>query len=269
MPLGVYSDVRRYNYTHTGAGDTGASTIVKPSPWPLSPYEKVVASTPGLMNWWPLSSDSLTGLGPKYQNVAGPGWLTPTGTITAVPGIIPGSKAGALKIATASNLAGTFYQVWPSSWETNMSVEWWMVLTSLGTDTAFAGDWDNSSNGWMCYTNGGNLRMYNGTNHIDSGAGIFTTGKLYHVVCVFGGSEAPTADYVSRAYVNGKQVISGNLVLDSTHDTITKTGQFKINNYGSGATGTLAGTFQHMQMYNRMLQPLEVAQHYQAGFARA
>lgn len=272
-PSVVYTDPRQYDTAHSAAGDTGFNPLTKISKWPLSPYEKVVAATPGLGMWWPLGY-AVTPT-PSYYSYGGAAGATTlagggSGSNSVVAGLVPGSRNGAVKLTGGRYLWAEDYLVWPMGWETIMSVEFWINFSSLGTDAAICGEWDSSSNGWMVYSSSGDLRMYCESNNITHNS-TFSTGKTYHVVCCFGGSQAPTADYVSRAYVNGVQVMSGNLVGGvSGKNTVTSSVQFQVNAYGTlgGGTGLHAFTMQHLAFYNRMLQPAEVRQHYQAGFAR-
>lgn len=265
-------DPRKYDTPHSSSGDTTFNPITRMGLATLGVYEKVIAATPGLAMWWPL------GYAPggysylTYGNAVGAATLLAkgSGTDTLVAGIVPGCKAQAVRLAGGRYLAQQDYRVWPMSWETLMSVEFWVYFSTVGTDAALVGEWDSLSNGWMAYSSSGDLRMYCGGNHI-SQTGVFTADKTYHVVCVWGGSQRPTADYVSRAYVNGVEVLNGNLVVPSGTDTITRDAHFQVNAYGStdgGGSGPHSMTIQHISIYNRMLQPAEVLQHYAAGFAR-
>jgi len=274
-PLAVYKDVRTYDIAHGSAGDTGFDPLTRPAAGvQLSPYERVIAATPGLAMWWPLCAQgpaptvALTG----YGDAAGATTLVPagSGTDTLVPGIVPGSRNKAVKLASGRYLIADDYRVWPMADETIMTVEFWVQFQTLGSDSALVGEWDASSNGWMVYSSSGDLRMYCTSNHMDH-ASSFVVGPTYHVVAVFGGSQSPTSDYVSRAYINGVQAMSGNIVLGSGKTTFTTSARFQVNAYTTdgGGGGHHGMTIQHISIYNRMLQPAEVLQHYQAGFARA
>lgn len=273
MPLGIYSDPRTYDTVHSAAGDTGFAPVTRPSlGMQMSPYEKVVAATPGLAAWWPLCSKATVwGVGQGYGNACGGATLKNlgAGTDTVVPGIVPGSKNNAVKLNGAAYLVAGDYRVWPQQWETLMTTECWVNFSTLNADVCLMGEWDNTANGWMVFVASGDLRMYCGGNNITLST-FLTTGKTYHIVCVFGGSGTPTADYVSRAYVNGVDVLHSNLSLAAGTDTTTKNAHFQINSYGNTDGGHTQNnmTIQHVALYQRMLQPNEVKQHYQAGFAR-
>ncbi len=269
-PASVLTSPVRYDTPHVAAGDTGFNPITKPTLWTPSLYERVIAATPGLAQWYPL------GYAPggysyfTYGNAAGANTLEASGSGTdkVVPGLAPGSRAQAVQLAGGRYLWSEDYLCWPMGWETIMAVEFWVYFSALGNDSAILGEWDSGSGGWMIYCTSGELRMYSGTNHLDHAA-AFTTGKTYHVVCCWGGSGSPTTDYVSRAYVNGVEILNGNLVVSG--NTVTTSAHFQINAYSSsdgGGSGKHDMTLQHISIYNRMLQPLEVQQHYQAGFAR-
>lgn len=261
--------------------NTGFSRLSKGTLYSvLSPYERVVLGTPGLAMWWPLHAkvqETVTGPVIGYNNAAGAGDLQPqgSGADTIVPGIVPGSRNTAVKLSGGRYLRDGDYKVLPAGWETVMSVEWWMRMDALAQDVAFLGEFDSSSNGWLCYsdkgsgTRGNSLYMYCAGNRIGAD-NLFTAGQTYHVVCVYGGCDLTDGgDYLSRGYVNGVEVFNGSLVTDGVHDTIATSVFFTVGQYKNGAaSNSFAGTMQHVAIYYRMLQPLEVKQHYEAGFAR-
>lgn len=273
-PLAVYSDLRTYDTNHTAAGDTGFDAIARQTfNGRMSPYAKVIASTPGLAQWWRLNYTAPDWGTTQYGNSAGATTLRTlgAGTVTAAPGLVPGDPSPSAKLAGGSYLDAGDYRVFPMGAEAIMSVEFWVNFDSLLSDVGLVGEWISSS-GWMVYYNtGGGLGQYVGDASLNSASGVFVAGQTYHVVCVWGGSSGPTADFVSRAYVNGVQVISGNLVISSgLHPPYTENTRFEIGQYGNGAgANALHGRIQDVSIYNRMLQPREVAQHYQAAFARA
>ncbi len=273
-PLGVFSDPRHYDTPHAAAGETGFNPITKQSVSPLSPYEKVIAATPGLAQWWPLGyAVTPTPSYYTYGNAAGATTFEAGGSgVSIVPGLVPGSRSQAVSVPATGYLWAEDYRMFPMGWETIMSVELWVKFQTIGTDSALIGMWDNSTNGWMVYSSSGDFRLYCAANNLTQ-ASSFVTGKTYHVVCAWGGSQDPTADYLSRMYLNGVEVKNGNLVAGG-HDTITTSAHLQCNAYGNSDGGNGGGThhaftLQHISMYNRMLQPLEVVQHYQAGFARS
>ena len=279
MPLAVYADVRQYDTIDAGSpGKTNSNANSRPSLYPLCPYERVVAATPGLSAWWPLGYVAKQQPGGSaysfftYGNAVGGATLLAagSGSDTLVPGIVPGSRNKAVKLAGGRYLATQDYRVWPMAAESLMSVEFWINFQTIGSDDALVGEWDNSSNGWMLYSSSGDLRIYCTSNNLTASS-IFVTNKTYHVVGVWGGSQPATADFVSRVYVNGVDVLHGNLVLSGSLLPTTANAHMQINAYGSsdgGGSGPHAFTMQHLAFYQRMLQPAEVMQHYQAGFAR-
>ncbi len=224
--------------------------------------------------WWPFSYAPGGYSYFTYGDAAGCSTLLSAGSGSGVlvPGLIPGSKSQALKLSGNHYLATQDYRVWPMGFESLMSVEFWINFQTIGTDSALVGEWDDSSNGWMLYSSSADLRIYCGGNNLTLSAPAFVTNKTYHVVGVWGGSQSPTADYNTRVYLNAVDVLHGNLVLAGGTSTITSNAHMQINAYGNtdGAPslGKHAFTIQHLAFYNRMLQPREVAQHYQAGFVR-
>lgn len=265
--LGVYSDPRTYDTVHTAAGDTGFDQITKPAS--LSPYKKVIAATPGLAMWWPLNKIGTVyngGLTTGYLNAAGGTTLATSGTVANAAGLIPGDRNGSAHL-TSAHLDAYDYRVWPMCDETMMSVEFWINFDSISNDVGLVGEW-GSSVGWTIIQVNGDLRMYVGPNFL-AATGVFATGKTYHVVGVYGGNQSPTGDFLSRLYVNGTSVQSGNLVATGSTVTVNTSVPFQIGQYAnSGGTSSLSGRIQDVAIYNRMLQPAEVRQHYAAGFAR-
>jgi hypothetical protein len=225
--------------------------------------------------WWRLNQfKTVPGLTSGFLNSVGATSLRTQGggTVTIAPGLIPGDASPSAKLAGGSYLDGVDYRVWPMPDETIMAVEFWINFDSILGDTGLVGEWgsDGSHNsGWMIYSDSGSIRMYVTGNNI-AVSSIFAANQTYHVVACWGGSQSPTADYVSRAYVNGVQVLSGNLVLSVAGTTYNEAIRFQIGQYANGAGGNaLHGRIQDVSIYNRMLQPAEVRQHYQAGLARA
>jgi hypothetical protein len=141
----------------------------------------------------------------------------------------------------------------------------WVYLRSLPIDCGYIGEWQTNS-GWMLYSAGGtDLRMYSGSVHIDF-AGVLTVGR-HHLVAVWGGEQPPTPDYYSRLYIDG--VLVGSGLLAGTVTVNNDTTRFTIGNYANGGgTNNVDGIVDEVAIYNRMLQPEEVRQHYQAAFAR-
>ena len=269
-PLGVLSDVRLYNYLFASSSNPGSSTITPPSPGGrLGTYEKVIAATPGLGHWFPLYEKIGSGI---YYSAAGGETLfsTGAGSESIVAGIIPGSRNKALHLPSGRFLNELNYQVWAmSGTELNMTIEFWVQFSALTNAAGLIGEW-HANDGYLIQTTGGDgsgIRMFTTGNVIASGTGVLKAGVPLHIVAVWGGSASPP-DYLSRLYVNGKQVASGALSNNGTNNVYTSAVPFQINSYENGTGASASATYQHIAIYNRMLQPVEVAQHYAAGFAR-
>ena len=273
LPLSVLADKRLYNYHFDSSSNTGSSSITYASPGgQLGVYERVVASTPGLSQWFPLYESRNGASGKQIMSAAGGNTLfaTGTGTESFVAGIVPGSRNKAIHLPSGRTLNELNYDAWAmSGHEINMTLEFWVQFSSLSNSAGLVGQWD-SNNGYLVQTTGGDgsgIRMLTTGNVLASGTGALKAGVPLHIVAVWGGSATPP-DYISRLYVNGQQVASGTLV-NSGANVYDTAGPFQVNSYASGAGTSPSATYQHIAIYNRMLQPIEVAQHYAAGFARA
>lgn len=257
-------DPRQYDVAATSPGSSGFTPITNPG---NSYYAQVIKSTPGLMNWWRLGKTFATWgttspNPPFWSNSAGAASLwSPNGSALG-SGLITGDADGAAVLTTSRYLEAFDYRAMSSTGEI-LSAECWVNLSNLGTDTALIGEWQ-SNVGWMIYNAAGTLKLYVAGSHIDAPSPI-VTGTLYHVVGVWGGQQSPTPDYLSRLYVNGIEVVNGLMPLASgSIDTFAT--RFQVNQYGSaGGTGLAAGTWDEIALYTRMLQPDEIAQHYNAG----
>jgi hypothetical protein len=277
--LAPLTDPRTYR---TGAADapTSSSFTALGSPYSfqplnvpgfLSPYARAVASTPGLTGWWRLgasytaaSDNSATP--PYFLDSAGDVSLRQqgAGTPKLVVGLIPGDPDPAVDL-NGGYLDGFNYFETPSGNET-YSAEGWMYYKTSTADTALMGEWVGAAGGWMLYVNGTTLSLYAQSQHIDAAAAL-KVGALHHIVGVWGGLQSPNPDYVSRLYVNGVQVASGNFTSSSTLQTVSR--RFEIGQYSNGGgTNPLAAVVDELAVYNRMLQPAEVTQHYTAAFQR-
>lgn len=268
-------DLRLYDRkTISAFGDTGSSLLTRPYLDKLGAYEKTILATPGVAMWWPFAKQ-IAGVTPGfYSNAAGATTVFATGggSFAAVSGIIPGSPNPALHLSGGCYLTEADYRVWPMCDEVMLTVEFWVKFNTLATDCGLVGQYDGSGNGWMIYMGNPDdsiIYMANGGHFLSAPTGTIKPGVPFHICAVFGGSQSPTADFVSRLYVNGKQVASGNLA--AANNTITTTSGFQINSYAGSPSGGGSHSdmvIQHVIVYNRMLQPVEVAQHYAAGFAR-
>lgn len=299
MPLRVLQDPRTYYRAWTAGNGSGGNTDETPiaSPYAagairgqLSPYARAVLSTPGLMNWWRLgktltqaqASPPPTSFtkAPFFANSAGAATLRTQGTGTAslVAGLIPGDPDGACKLDGSSYLDAFDYKAQCSTWEVQ-SVECWIKLSSLSTEFGIVAEWGNgvnstSESGWMLYCPGssGDLRLYSGDAILTASAAL-AANKLYHIVGVWGGQESSTPDYYTRIYLNGVCVANGLEAVTTFFMNPASGSYSRLNigayNQGLANGGFLNGVVDEVSTYNRMLQPEEVAQHYQAAFARS
>lgn len=265
--LPAFADLKRYDTAPTvnpPGGNTGYTTLHKPG---ASVYEKVIASTPGLVHWWGLDSKQSVTVGAEtvgYRNQAGAAVLSvAAGTVTNVPGLLPGSRSGAAKLTSSAYLNCNDYFIQTGEHEI-LTLEMWIKAASFPADSALAGQWKTNS-GWalLFNTSNGTLAFIAGSEQALSQASAIATGKTYHVVLVFGGVQN---DYTTRLYLNGVQTATGSYTAAGT--MYTTASQFEVGTYSSAAGGTFDCTYQHIAIYSRMLQPSEVTQHYQAAFAR-
>lgn len=276
-----YSDVLAYDGTN-GASSGTQGTLWTPISDPktrgvLSPYAKAILSTPGLNAWFRLGKTRVS-IGPNwaasppyFPNYAGATNLRTqgTGTPTLTTGLVPGDYAQACKLpggAGAAYLDGVDYDVWPSTGEI-MSCEIWVMFTASPNDTGIVGQWGGTPNkGWMLYAHTTTIRMYAGTVFLEL-TNALANNKVFQIVGVWGGEGTPHGDNVSRLYLNGVEVKNGDLTGGNLLQPATF--RFQIGQYANGGgTTSLGGIVQDCSVYSRMLQPLEVKQHYNAAFAR-
>lgn len=274
-PGDVLPDPRTYFRPYTAGGGQGGSMGETPiAPFcangvtggVMSSYAKAVSSTPGLMNWWRLNKDvnvNRTGEAPYFANSCGAATLRTlgSGTATLVPGLIANDPDLAVNL-NGKHLNAFDYRAYISTNEV-WSAEMWVRPSSLGADTAMMGEWMNGD-GWLLYSlTGSDLRLYAGSSYIEA-PNVLSVNQTYHIVGVWGGFQGPQPDYQSRIYVNGICVKAAFLVASPN---LANFGcQFEIGRYkNGGGQRAFNGVVDEVAMYNRMLQPEEVAQHYAAG----
>lgn len=260
----VFYDPRIYNSYPSQGSYTTYTTLYKPID---CAYEKVIASTPGLVHWWTmdkLDTDLPIGVPTTgFRPSAGAACLSvKSGTVTNVAGLLPGSKGRAAKLTSSAYLEIGDYFTGTGNIEIG-TWELWVNLGAIPSDSALISAWLSNAGWLMGLGTGGNIYFNVGSSQIYSAAGaLASTGKTYHVVAVLGGTQQ---DYYSRLYVNGAQVASA---LNNSSQQVGMTRAIQVGTYANGAGGKFDCTYQHISIYSRMLQPAEVRQHYEAGFAR-
>lgn len=276
LQANVFADRRAYT---TGDSPPG-STLYTPltgqgafgaSPGFMSPYARVISTTPGLAHWFRLGKTYTT----VQADVASPPYFDSSvsaqslrtqggGTPKLAPSLVPGDPDPACDL-NGGYLDGWNYFVKGLGTQEILSAEAWCYLRTLKADTALVGAWGASA-GWMLYMNGSTLSQYANATHVDAAAAL-STNTLMHIVGVWGGIQTPTPDYYSYVYVNGVQVLHNLLAPSGSLDTVNS--RFEIGQYSNGGgSNAVDGIVDEVSLYTRMLQPAEILQHYQAGFAR-
>lgn len=260
----IFYDPRQYNTAVSLGSSTLYTTLYKPV---NCAYERVIASTPGLVSWWTMDKlDTDLPIGTPttgFRPSSGAACLSvKAGTVTNVAGLLPGSTGRAAKLTSNAYLEIGDYFIGTSNIEIG-TWELWVKLGAIPSDSALMGAWLSNA-GWLLgLGTGGNMYLNIGNSQIYSASGaLATVGKLYHVVAILGGTQQ---DYYSRLYVNGIQVASG---LNNSSQSVGMTRVIQVGTYANAAGGKFDATYQHLAIYSRMLQPAEVKQHYEAGFAR-
>jgi hypothetical protein len=278
--LAVLNDPRAYATPETTVGKF--QPIFHPGRNPLatsqmSPYAKAVASTPGLSYWWRFGvtyngngGNAPGGFTTAFPNYAGPTTLGISGTVNIVTGLIPGDTDGAAQLVRSGsgNLKEGDYLIAGVQANECFTHECWVNLTSTGVTNgnfSLGGAWDGS-NGWLIYVHsGGQLQIILG-GHTWSTAFTFVAGITYYLVFVFGGP----ADYPSYLYVNSVQVDTTSAASWSNPTLVLTTRNYEVGKYNNTSVGSdyMDGVIDELALYDRMLQPAEIAQHYAAAFAR-
>lgn len=271
-PLGrprVLADPRIYNSYPTQGSYTTYTTLYKPVD---CAYERVIASTPGLVQWWTMDTlatdvpvaTPTTGFRPS----AGGSILSIENTVTSVAGLLPGSKGRAAKLNGGSGayLHCNDYFISHGNNEI-MTTEMWVMPGSFPADSALMSQWYSNA-GWILgfSDSNGTLYLHVGNSRVFTvNAALPVLNRVYHVVVILGGTQQ---DYYSRMYVNGVQVASALNNSSQVLYNSTYSHQIQVGTYADGAGLKFDCTYQHIAWYSRMLQPAEVRQHYEAGFAR-
>jgi hypothetical protein len=241
----------------------------------MSPYARAVSSTPGLIHWWRFgtkNSWSTSGTpyasGQDFLNSAGPTTLGISGTVNIVPGLIPGDTDGAAQLVKSGsgNLKDGDYLIADPQGNECFTHEIWVKLNSIPAvdGCSLGGAW-NGTNGWMVFVDaGGQIKLYTGANNWATGYTI-TANKVLHVVAVFGGP----ADFKSHLYINGSEVANTSPFGAGGGQIVQTARQYEVGKYNNSSNSDcLDGIIDEHAIYNRMLQPAEIAQHYTAAFMR-
>lgn len=264
----VLADPRQYNTLPTQGSNTGFTTLYEPID---CTYEKVIASTPGLTNWWTmdkLDTDVQVGTPTTgFRPSAGASILSIENTVLSVTGLLPGSKGKAAKLVGASGAYLHSNDYHPS--HGNHEIATWEMVVNPGSfpaDSALMAEWLSNS-GWLLgfSDSNGSLYLNIGNSQVFKvNAALPVLDRVYHVVVTLGGTQQ---DYYCRMYVNGVQVAAA---LNNSSQTLpgSYNDQLRIGTYANNAGQKFDCTYQHIAFYSRMLQPAEVRQHYEAGFAR-
>jgi hypothetical protein len=233
-------------------------------------FARVISATPGKMDWWRFATALPTWGGgstdaPYFANSAGATSLRSSGTgnVASVPSLIRGIANCAVSLSSTSYLDAFDYWVNPGTDEI-LSVEFWFNLRTDPKGGALIGQYGDGA-GWMVTASDHRLTLRVGDAPLLVTGAIWDLNQTYHVVVVIGGEQLPTPDYVSRIYVNGVDVARG--FLPTTERGIpNESSRFEIGSYANGAGDPgVDMTIDEVVIYNRMLQPNEVAQHYNAG----
>lgn len=265
-------DVRSYNGIYADAANptsgVGGTPIERINNFGESPWSRVVRETPGKVHWWRF--DRLVDLGTAQAayDCWGIGTILTapaTGGVSLVPGLIPGDRGKAIKLDGTQFFRMSDYRVRSPGSQNVFTLECWLRLDASVANTAIFGEW--GSNGHMLHIpNGQDLWLVTGppTTSLQLAGTVFELGKVYHVVGVFGGLTK-----ASVIYLNGE--VAGTSAVGALSGTGNNDGTvpFEFGNFSNNGGGKMQATIDEAVMYDRMLQPDEVRQHYQAAFARS